>query len=52
MPHKPDVAMFTASQIINKTIVVNCKSADEDCVNNLVYPCEDECPGKIQVSLI
>jgi len=50
--HKPDVAMFNASQIINKTIVQKCKSEDDNCVNNLVYPCMDECPGKKQVNYL
>lgn len=47
--YRPDIAMFNASQIINKTIVQGCKSQDEDCVNNIVYPCMEECPGKKQV---
>ncbi len=48
--YKPDIAMFNASQIINKTIVQNCKSEDEDCVNNIIFPCLEECPGKKQVN--
>ena len=41
--------MFNASRIINNTIVQKCKSADDDCVNNLIYPCDDICPGKVLV---
>ena len=33
--------MFRASQIINKTIVRNCNSMDEDCITNLIYPCNE-----------
>lgn len=38
--------MFKASQIINKTIVRNCNSMDEDCITNLVYPCPEICETK------
>ena len=41
--------MFNAGRIINNTLVDKCASADEDCVNNLIYPCDDICPGKVQV---
>jgi len=44
-----DIAMFKASQIINRTIVRKCNSMDEDCITNLVYPCQEECPPKEEV---
>ena len=49
---RPDIAMFNASQIINRTIVRRCNSMDEDCITNLVYPCQEECLPKAEVLLI
>jgi hypothetical protein len=48
--NRPDIAMFKASQIINRTIVRKCASMDEDCITNLVYPCQEECPPKEKVT--
>jgi len=49
MHSRPDIAMFKASQIINRTIVRKCNSMDEDCITNLVYPCQEVCAPIIEV---
>jgi len=46
---KPDIAMFKASQIINIAMVKKCNSLDEDCITNLVYPCQEVCPSITEV---